>query len=371
MVEPGHRVSLDAIERELAAMWKASNREQQDGHATTVRASVLNLMVVVQGEAALEQAIATIEDLGERHPSRTLLLMVRDEEAAAGAPPVEAWLSAHCQLPRDGTVRVCREQIVLAARRDATDHLPSLAAQLLIGDLPVLLWWPGEPPLGSGLLTNLVELSDALVLDSAQFSQPLAGLAKLAAHDLNPHFDIALGDFNWSRLTPWRELTAQCFDSASTLPLLAQVDEVIATYADSNPAQALLYIGWLASRLGWRPVGAQATGDSMQMVASRPNGRVSLFLHTAVPGGVAPGELLAVEVRAQAACFTIRRSDDRTAAETCARLPDGMTVARVARLEQASLSRLLAEQLDLLGKDPVYEAALHAAVALMAPLEIA
>src|SRR5207245_2138248 len=76
----------------------------------------------------------------------------------------------------------------------------------------------------------------------------------------------AFSALDWARLTPWRELVAQCFDSVETRPYLDRLTEVQIEYEDlSNGArvqrgQSLLLAGWLASRLGWEPARESVEG---------------------------------------------------------------------------------------------------------------
>ena len=75
-----------------------------------------------------------------------------------------------------------------------------------------------------------------------------------------PADHAALSDFAWARLTPWRRLTTQFFDVAATLPILDLIDEATLTYANSPNrwsgfTGALLFAGWLGSRLNWRTPG--------------------------------------------------------------------------------------------------------------------
>ena len=62
--------------------------------------------------------------------------------------------------------RVSTERVILHAHGEPARHLASLAAPLLIPDLPVILWWPGRPQFDSPLFDDLCELADRLVVDT-------------------------------------------------------------------------------------------------------------------------------------------------------------------------------------------------------------
>jgi glucose-6-phosphate dehydrogenase assembly protein OpcA len=107
-------------------------------------------------------------------------------------------------------------------------------------------------------LYNLViEVSDRLLLDSARFREPRDSLAALAGAIEIAHESIAFGDLSWSRLNPWRVLTAELFDPPVDQDMLDSIERVVVEYSRSAGAdesvQALLFVGWFASRLGWEP----------------------------------------------------------------------------------------------------------------------
>ena len=66
-----------------------------------------------------------------------------------GPPWLDAKIQAHCVLPRADAPETCSELIFLTAGGETGRHLSALVAPLLIHDLPVTVWWPGEPPLGA------------------------------------------------------------------------------------------------------------------------------------------------------------------------------------------------------------------------------
>ena len=76
-----------------------------------------------------------------------------------------------------------------------------------------------------------------------------------------------MSDFNWTRLTTWRESTAQFFDlpgdrrympASSAWRLIMRSRPA----TSRNPVQALLYAGWMASRLDWKFEGAEQGNDN-------------------------------------------------------------------------------------------------------------
>ena len=76
----------------------------------------------------------------------------------------------------------CAETIHLTAGGEAGRHLVALVTPLIIHDLPVTVWWPGEPPFASKATMDLFSACDRLVVDGSAWSgDGLARLAEMAA----------------------------------------------------------------------------------------------------------------------------------------------------------------------------------------------
>ena len=60
-------------------------------------------------------------------------------------------------------------------------------------------------------------------------------------------------DLAWLRSTPWRERVAGVFDPPDMRAQLSAVSSVTVRHREDSLASALLFMGWLSSRLGWKP----------------------------------------------------------------------------------------------------------------------
>src|SRR5207253_8727230 len=144
---------------------------------TIARASVLNLVVYAEREVHARRAALSISELSLRHPSRAIVLLA-DRGAREG---VEGRIDMHCHLPSaDSFQQVCYEQILLRARGDSDERLASAVIPLLVPDLPVFLWWTGNPPTDGRIFGQLLRLADRLIVDSADFARPHETLGELA-----------------------------------------------------------------------------------------------------------------------------------------------------------------------------------------------
>ncbi len=257
--------SIGEIEQELARIWSQPNllvqgEDARPGRHIAARTSVLNLVVVARQPEMGERTAEIISRLTGRHPSRTIIVLSADPD---GPGWLDARIQAHCVLPRVDAPEMCSEQIFLTAGGETGRHLSALVAPLLIHDLPVTVWWPGEPPLGTAPAEDLLEGTDRLVVDGSAWSgDGLDRLVELAG--LYERFErLSIRDFALIRQSRWREAIATIFDLADFLPYLPHVRRISVTYAagsgtglpgSTNVVKPLYHVAWLASRLGLRVV---------------------------------------------------------------------------------------------------------------------
>ena len=123
-----------------------------------------------------QRAASTISMLTGRHPSRTLILVPTDPD---GPGWLRAQVRAYCMVPRPGTPATCAEQIYATAGGATGRHLGAIVAPLLVHDLPVTIWWPGEPPFDTLLARDLIGMADRLVVDGSSWAGD--GLDRLRA----------------------------------------------------------------------------------------------------------------------------------------------------------------------------------------------
>jgi glucose-6-phosphate dehydrogenase assembly protein OpcA len=381
--------TVRAVAGHLASLWDAPARVEDDGTQTFTqkglphaRASVLNLVVTVVDDQAADRVVHTLMGLGVRHPSRAVVLVPEPSERPE---PLDARISTHCHDAVGGGDQICYEEVVLTVRGEAAGHLNGIVAPLLIHDLPTHVWWPGDCPFNDPIFEQLVDLADRLVVDSSDFSDLLIGLRRLS----NLRRRSGVGDLSWERLAWWQELTAQFFDAPRFrryLPNLSRLhiryavppsssdrhdeDEEVTPGVAAPMAQALLYAGWIATRLGWRryrttkPI--EDGGFRLRMEGKHE--MVDLIIEPVVTDSVRPGDLTSVRLRSLgetgAAEFIVDRDGEDAMVATNA---DGMT-ALLRRVTMAAPreSELLSSQLTVDRADRVYEDALRAAAILLA-----
>src|SRR5437773_1322735 len=230
----------------------------------------------------------------------------------------------------------------------------SVGIPLLVPDLPVFLWWTGTPPSDGRHVDDLVTLADRLIVDSADFARAdltLPEVARLA------RFRVGITDLNWARLTDWRELIAQFFDVPAWRPFLNGITGIRAGFAvdmdgrDIHPSQALLLLGWLASRLAWRPVERLApseAGGVLFKMARSDDAAVMVRLRPRFERGLDAGDVSGVRIQAalggESAEFVIKRAPDQRHATATAIVGGTVRAERVVPLPALGIRERFAEE---------------------------
>jgi glucose-6-phosphate dehydrogenase assembly protein OpcA len=272
---------------------------------------------------------------------------------------VRSWARVVNRRPDHGPEVVWEEVVVQTNVHPR--HLTAVVLPLLLPELPVFTWWEATPPFDQQVFDELTSVTDRLIVDSAAFADPVADLRRLAGAVgvLEP----AVTDCAWGRLTPWRELLAAPFSGPQLRPV---IDRVRWLRVDSvEPTAGLELVGWFASRLGWALEGVRQTGDALKADYLTPAGTCQ----ARVVAAIGSSNLTRVHLELE--------TDDGPASVRV-EAPPGHLVATVEAPGQPTGRRKvgrgpgpstgpagLGEELQLFGRDRVFEEALAEAAALV------
>jgi glucose-6-phosphate dehydrogenase assembly protein OpcA len=234
-----------------------------NGGGAVVRASVANLVVVTPSRASGQRALAAVEELGARAPSRCVVLIAEPPEGRQG---VRSWARVVNRRQGQGPEVVWEEVVVQTNVHPS--HLSAVVLPLLLPELPVFTWWEGTPPFDQEVFAELTSVTDRLIVDSAAFADPLAGLRRLAAAVAT--LEPAVTDCAWGRLTPWRELLAAPFSGPQLRPALDRIRWLRVDAVEPTAGHQL--VGWFASRLGWALEEVDQAGDELAATYRTPAG---------------------------------------------------------------------------------------------------
>lgn len=276
---------------------------------------------------------------------------------------VSAQVSAYCPVQKQQkNSLICCEYITLKGTSEALERISGIISELMISDLPKLLWWKASPDLDYCLLKRLTKECQKIIFDSSSFSNSEIDLLKLGEL-LNQGIPIA--DLNWSRIAPWQELTAEAFDPPERRANIWEVDGLTLDYEKGNPAQALMFLGWIASRLQWQPLSYVQEGGDYDIrkitFLSKDQKTINVELAgipTADVGDI-PGDLISLRLSStnlEADCCTVlcsettgcMRMEAKGGAQAC-------RIQQVTPLFDQKTEHILGQQIQRWGQDFLYK----------------
>jgi glucose-6-phosphate dehydrogenase assembly protein OpcA len=229
--------SPDAIAAALREM--VHRRTMEIGGYAPAR--VLNMVAIVDREWKGE-VMNRLDSVGRYHASRTVVCAVEP-----GRTQLDAWASiAAAAEPEPGKLAVCHEEVEIDVGPQHLEHLETIVDPVLVNDLVTVVWSPhGHPE----AIDALMSLAHVVLLDTVQEHDVNAALNRVAELSANAY----VVDLAWLRSTPWRERIAATFDPREMRRALGQISGVTVRHQSESTAAALMFVGWLASRLGWKP----------------------------------------------------------------------------------------------------------------------
>ncbi|HWQ57184.1 MAG TPA: glucose-6-phosphate dehydrogenase assembly protein OpcA [Bryobacteraceae bacterium] len=322
--------SPDRILRELARVWTTLAEEGGVRGEGVLRSCTMTLLVLADETDDPSPIWETLAALMPQHPSRAILVRFR----AGGTGDTQARVFAQCWLPTGRGRRICCEQIEITASDAGLPDLPALVLPLAAPDLPVLLWCRSPRIFQAPELRLLAEGARKIIVDTAALGSAPGSLQAL----LERRNELPVADLAWTRLTRWRALVSQAFDDPGNRERLSAASEVRVSYTgDAPPPEAFYMAAWLLD--GVRRAGGDAH-HTFEAAAGVPPGVRSVALR---------GDGLDVAVGLSTrGCADVRAGDaaQRTA---IARLPE---------------HALLAEEVRIPGRDPVFDRILPSAARL-------
>lgn len=310
-----------------------------------------------------QRGFSISDAIAAQNPCRMIVLCpVLDEEEG-----ISAQVSAYCPVQKGSAGNlVCCEYITLRGSKAALQRAGNLVESLLIPNLPKFVWWKATPNPEQELFQKLTEVCNCLILDSSYFSDPEAEFPIIQSLITEETY---VADLNWHRLAPWQELTAAAFDPPERRTDLLKIDQVSIDYEKGNDSQALMFLGWLASRLQWHPHSYIEEGgdyDLKRVLLKGPNQLTVEVELAAIPTadwGEVTGDLVGIRLTStdlNANCCTILCSETTG----CMRMEAGGS-AQACRTEQVTALSdqkaefMLSQQLQRWGRDVLYEESLE------------
>jgi glucose-6-phosphate dehydrogenase assembly protein OpcA len=310
------------------------------------------------------------DEIAIRNPCRIIALfpIVGEDEG------VKAQVSAYCPIQKQSSsTLICCEYITLSGTATALERIGGMIPALLIGGLPKFLWWKATPDPNNSLFKRLAAVCNNVIVDSCNFNEPETDL--LSLQEL-VGTGVPLADLNWRRLAAWQELTAEAYDSPHRRAALKEVDRVTIDYEKGNPAQALLFLSWLGSRLEWLPVSYQKESGDYEIIKIRFLSQDQRQIEAELAGvpvadvGEIAGDLIALRLSStnlQADCGTVicTETGGCMRMETHGGAQSAGLFQQVSSLSEQKAEVLLSQQVQRWGREALFEESLGIAAKIL------
>ena len=308
----------DRILTQLADLWASTASSDPSDSTGVLRACALTLIVFVDAEDDPMPLGETLARLMREHPSRAIVIRVSVDDVAdhsAESAELRARVFAQCWMPFGRSRQICCEQVEITASVRRLRDVPSMIAPLAAPDVPRVVWFRSTRLSSAPDLSGILTLGDKFIVDSALAGAPApADLRALAAAG------FILGDLEWTRITPLRELLARLLEDR-----VQPAARIVIEHCGTGAGAAATYLrGWLRSCLPLVMVDlvSQCTEGSGRIRKIRIDDDLN--------------------VGAQASCAVFDAGDEH----------------RRANLPERPDYELLSEELRIMKHDPVFEKAL-------------
>lgn len=239
-----------AVSLNVAEILDELGRDRKE-HAGMV-ATTMNMLVFASDKNVRDVIAERVTSIAEKHPCRVLFL---DDTHDARKHVVQSDRSEHVDI---------------GVKKMPLDVLRSVVHALVVPNVQTVLLWAGAHTAVDERFATLAGIAHCIVLDSSRIDSTSAGLRELIRYvDSGGRPDIR--DLAYMRLLPWQDMIAQFFDEADLLADLPAIREI--EVVAGSDAEAYYLLGWLGSRLGWRPCDenafCNADGERVQCTVRR------------------------------------------------------------------------------------------------------
>ncbi|MBI2810345.1 MAG: glucose-6-phosphate dehydrogenase assembly protein OpcA [Candidatus Melainabacteria bacterium] len=340
----------------------------------------MNLILYSEDADAEIVAGDVLDDITTRHPCRAILAISRQ----SSTPSLEAWVSARCHITDSKSGKqICCEQITVRSEGNGPQELTSVVLPLVISDLPVFLWWRAKKVDFASVRPFLTSV-DELIVDSAK-DEGSCNFFSDVIHIIGAYLEekhgaqIVVSDLNWRRSLLWREALALSFDEQHghlSLDALKEVKSVEINYVagksecNGNLNQTLLFIGWLANKLGWQF--KSASKSVVHFTAGKNNIDVNIISN--IDGDASHiGNICSLEVSfndASLPSVVLKQTSGAPGVQMFATKPAQATAAQAPqhdfrfKVNQATEARLIDLELETIDRDPTLEGAFRMAAVI-------
>ncbi|HEY5037869.1 MAG TPA: glucose-6-phosphate dehydrogenase assembly protein OpcA [bacterium] len=346
-------LSSQTIEKDLAGLWK-TEEDKKSKRSGLQRIYTTNVVAYASNHEEGFRVERILNDLEGKHPGRYILIRPAADTTEA---PLRYYVSGQCLFWDEPEKRVCCDMIKLVAQKEVIENLYGFTFSLLVPDLPVEFWWPGNLPYDNPFFDKMAQQANRVWVDSSKFKNPIASLARLATFWDSRYPHTNLGDMNWIRIQRWRALIAELFDGDWS-HFLKDIKQVTIEYGEGNqPTRSFFLACWLATQLGWKYKGPRLSAFPKEFEFEGPKGKIQV-LFKEVPVANQQDRIFAVGLLTggdQPGFFTVVRDEDPHCVIARSEINHKEAFSRAVSFEHFHSNDILTEGLKHLEADLIWK----------------
>lgn len=282
-------VDVPDIEHELEQIWESLESPDK------TKAALFNLLVYAQDAQHVDYVREGTERILSKYPCRVIYVLENPD-------PKEDFLRAEVSVDTIGTEEhpISCDKIQIDFAGKERERVPFVLLPHILPDLPVYLWWTGNPSPYNRLFDLLESYIDRIIFDP----DTLDALPDYASTTLAllHHFEGYASDLNWSLIEGWRQALARTFASVEHLHQLNASTHITLTYCvheekgPRDPRLPAVYLqAWMAAQLGWRFQQTSQQADATRFVYRNGDHTIDVDLKPQTEESLPYGSITRVE----------------------------------------------------------------------------
>lgn len=281
-------ISTADIQKELSRLSVQSSCEG-------TKACLFNLIVYTHEPPRTQYFKEVIKMIMMQFPCRIIFI-----EGNLSSKENHLQVKVTTEKTENGRGIVC-DQISIQASSQQINRVYFLLLPLFVPDLPIYLLWGQDPTTEYTILPHLQHFATRLIFDS-EATEDLQQFSLDMLNQINSS-SIPIVDMNWARISGWREVLAEVFDSPERFEQLASAKNIKIIYNDRlndlffRPATQAIYLqAWLSARLGWQFQKAEKNNDAQVLFYQSLQTSRTIQLIPQTHQNFEPEEILGIEI---------------------------------------------------------------------------
>jgi glucose-6-phosphate dehydrogenase assembly protein OpcA len=265
--------------------------------ANILKASLFTLIVVVKDTERTRYLQQLVNLITKKFPCKVIFISV---DTAAK----ESFLTKNAitRVVGSGSTAISCDLLAIEVSEDQLQKVSFLVIPELLADLPSFLLVGHELSEIKTIVDQLESSVNRIVFDVLH----LQNIGQFANAVLSLHHRNKYVDLNFARTKPWRETIAHVFNSKEAISQLSACTRFEIRYSHRHPSaasnstpdtQPILLQAWLASRLGWQPIGIEENGDHALIRYTSGPKEVSVLITPTESNILDEGNIASIEIR--------------------------------------------------------------------------